>query len=105
MKAPAFGHAGPPTAAIETRATPAEKNEGKALYHTFCFACHGVEAVASTLPDLRYATAETHKHFEAIVLRGELAPAGMPSFGDLLSPAEVRAIQAYILSRAAESTK
>jgi quinohemoprotein ethanol dehydrogenase len=105
VKAPSFGHTGPPTAAMETRATPAEKNEGKVLYDTFCYSCHGVAVVASTLPDLRYATAETHKRFEAIVLGGELAPAGMPSFGDLLSPAEARAIQAYVLSRAAESTK
>jgi mono/diheme cytochrome c family protein len=51
---------------------------------------------------LRYSTAGVHQQFEAIVLGGALAPLGMPAFDDLLTSDEVRAIQAYVLARAAE---
>ncbi len=105
VHAPPFGHVGPPSAAVGTSASAATINEGRALYDTFCYSCHGEAVVASALPDLRYATAETHKRFEAIVLRGERQLLGMPSFGDLISAEQARAIQAYVLSRAAESAK
>jgi mono/diheme cytochrome c family protein len=39
------------------------------------------------------------------VLKGERQSLGMPSFGDLISAEQARAIQAYVLSRAAESAK
>jgi len=66
--------------------------------------CHGVNVVAGPLPDLRYATAETHFAFESIVLRGAREPFGMPPFGDLLSSDDAKAIQAYILQRGRESS-
>jgi quinohemoprotein ethanol dehydrogenase len=75
--------------------------EGGVLYSTYCMACHGFQAVAGPLPDLRYATAETHARLELIVLGGALKPLGMPSFGDKLTREQLRLIQAYILSRAA----
>jgi quinohemoprotein ethanol dehydrogenase len=56
---------------------------------------------SSGIPDLRYATAETHHQFESIVLGGAREQFGMPSFKDALKRDQVRAIQAYILSRAA----
>jgi PQQ-dependent dehydrogenase (methanol/ethanol family) len=105
VNAPPFGHVGPPSAAVATSASAATLNEGRALYDTFCYSCHGTAVVAGALPDLRYATAETHSHFEAIVLKGERQSLGMPSFGDLISAEQARAIQAYVLSRAAESAK
>ena len=78
--------------------------QGKFLYAAFCFTCHGVGAVAgSGIPDLRYASAEVHQQFEAIVLGGARESRGMPSFKDLLKAEQVRAIQAYVLSRAAAS--
>jgi len=43
--------------------------------------------------------------YEAIVIGGARARLGMPSFQDLLTRDQVRAIQAYILSRAQESAK
>src|SRR5262245_18393743 len=67
--------------------------------------CHGINVVAGPLPDLRYATKATHEGFENIVLEGEKEPLGMPSFKELLKPEQVRSIQAYILKRAAESSK
>jgi mono/diheme cytochrome c family protein len=59
-----------------------------------------VDAIAGALPDLRYASPQVHQQFEAIVLGGARAALGMPSFGDLLSPMQARAIQAYVLDRA-----
>ena len=98
-----FGHAGPPTPAITLESTPEMITEGAGLYSANCFACHGVAAVAGPLPDLRYSTAEVHAQFDAIVLGGARSALGMPAFADRLNVDEVRAIQAYVLSRAAES--
>jgi len=103
LHVPPFGHAEPPRALDRGPASPATIAEGRGLYETYCFFCHGVAVVAGALPDLRYATVEVHRDFETIVLRGARAPLGMPSFGDLLSAEQVRAIQAYILDRARES--
>ena len=103
LSIPTFGHDLPPSPAESTRATQAIIAQGRGLYDTYCYMCHGTAVVAGALPDLRYATAEVHRDFEAIVLRGVREPLGMPSFGDLLSTAQARAIQAYILDRARES--
>jgi quinohemoprotein ethanol dehydrogenase len=100
-----FGHTGPPVPAITMDATPAVVAEGALLYATNCFACHGLNAVASGLPDLRYATAEVHGQFDAIVRGGARAPLGMPAFADRLSAEQTRSIQAYVLARAAESQR
>jgi quinohemoprotein ethanol dehydrogenase len=98
-----FGHTGPPAPAITMGSTPELVAEGALLYADSCFACHGLNAVASGLPDLRYATAEVHAQFDAIVRGGARAPLGMPAFADRFSAEQVRAIQAYVLARAAES--
>jgi len=82
-------------------ASPATIHEGNVLYMRYCFYCHGVGVVSgSGVPDLRYATAETHHRFESIVLGGARKSRGMPSFNDALKPDQVRAIQAYVLSQA-----
>ena len=85
-------------------ASPAMIREGEILYSQQCFYCHGVGVVSSSgVPDLRYASAETHHQFTSIVLGGAYQQMGMPSFKDALKPDQVRAIEAYILSRAAAS--
>jgi quinohemoprotein ethanol dehydrogenase len=99
---PSLGRDAPPVPAITLDATAEMVAEGEALYGANCLVCHGVDAVAGGLPDLRYATAEVHEQFDAIVL-GNRAALGMPAFADQLSVAEIRAIQAYVLARAAES--
>jgi quinohemoprotein ethanol dehydrogenase len=98
-----FGHTEPPVPAITMDSTPEQITAGAGLYSANCFACHGVAAVAGALPDLRYATAEVHAQFDAIVLGGARAQLGMPAFADRLNADQVHAIQAYVLSRAAES--
>ena len=97
---PFYGHAEPPTPAIQMEASPAEIREGGMLYHEFCNSCHGNFAVAGFLPDLRYATEAVHAQFEEIVLRGAREPLGMPTFGGILEPDQVQAIQAYVLYEA-----
>jgi quinohemoprotein ethanol dehydrogenase len=103
LNAQRYGHTGPPVPAIRIDTTPAALAEGRILYGTFCFRCHGVNVVAGPVPDLRYSTAEVHAQFDAIVRGGARKDLGMPSFGDKLSSQQVRAIQAYVLSRAEAS--
>jgi len=103
LNAPAYGHTEPPTPATTVNASAATIHQGGLLFNGECAPCHGINAVAGPVPDLRYATKGVHDQFEAIVLGGALAPLGMPSFKKILAPAQVRSIQAYILSRAAES--
>src|SRR5262245_30215700 len=100
-----FGHTEPPTPAITVNASPQAIKEGGILFNANCGGCHGINAVAGPLPDLRYASKATHEGFMNIVLEGEKEPLGMPSFKGILKPEQVRSIQAYILRRAAESSK
>ena len=100
-----FGHTEPPTPAITMNASPQTIHEGKLLYGASCAQCHGMDVVAGPLPDLRYATKVVHEQFEAIVLGGTRSSLGMPSFKDRLNGGQVRAIQAYVLSRASEGGK
>jgi quinohemoprotein ethanol dehydrogenase len=104
LEVPPFGHPGPPSPSIHMKVTPAVIHEGEILYSRQCFYCHGVGVVSSSgVPDLRYASAATHQGFESIVLGGAYQQMGMPSFKDALKPDQVRAIEAYILSRAADT--
>jgi len=102
LAARSFGHDAPPTPAIAMDATPETVAEGERLYAGNCSFCHGIDAVAGPLPDLRYATADVHAQFEAIVRGGARASLGMPALAANLTSEQVRAIQAYVLSRAAE---
>jgi PQQ-dependent dehydrogenase (methanol/ethanol family) len=98
----AFARTGPPTPAITMNASPAVIHDGQILYGAYCAQCHGLNVVAGPLPDLRYSTRQVHEQFEGIVLGGGRATLGMPSFKDLLKADQVKAIQAYVLSRAGE---
>lgn len=102
LEVPPFGHKKPPAPTIRMNASQKSVREGKSLYAAFCYRCHGIDAVAgAAIPDLRYATAKVHQQFAAIVLDGTHESRGMPHFSDLLTREQVRAIQAYVLSRAA----
>jgi quinohemoprotein ethanol dehydrogenase len=96
----AYGHTGPPTPAITMNASAQAIHEGKILYGANCAGCHGLNVVAGPNPDLRYATKAVHDQFDAIVLGGARSSLGMPSFKDLLTADQVKAIQAYVLARA-----
>ncbi len=104
FKAPAFGHSNPPPAPLVAASTsPQVIHQGELLFADNCSGCHGAKAIAGPMPDLRYASKATLEGIEGIVLGGKRAAMGMPSFQKILNADQVRAIQAYIVSRARES--
>jgi quinohemoprotein ethanol dehydrogenase len=106
LDVPPFGHKDPPSPAIHMDATPAAIHQGAGIYMRYCLYCHGFGVISgSSVPDLRYATAETHHQFQSIVLGGVRESRGMPSFKDALKPDQVQLIQAYVLSQAAAASK
>ena len=103
LKAPAFGHSAPPVPAITAKQDPKLVHDGGLLFNAQCMLCHGLNAVAGPLPDLRYASKEVLDQFEAIVLGGARASYGMPSYRNIYSATDVKAIRAYIIARSQES--
>ena len=81
------------------RDTPDQVQHGSDLYHNYCSVCHGPGATASTggIPDLRYASPETHQVWNAIVVDGAYSMRGMAGFGHVLSKDDSEAIQAYVV--------
>tara|TARA_B100000678_G_scaffold58087_1_gene46849 strand:+ start:96 stop:338 length:243 start_codon:yes stop_codon:yes gene_type:complete len=68
---------------------------------SLCVGCHGGAAVSSgVLPDLRLLTPAKHGIFQQIVIDGMLAPTGMASFADVLTPQEAEYVRQFIISRA-----
>ncbi len=91
----------PPPALPEIATPPETVARGKLVYYDRCNMCHGDGAVSGGLnPDLRYADASVHARWDAIVLDGERRTQGMPAYRGVISPADSRAIQAYVVSRA-----
>jgi quinohemoprotein ethanol dehydrogenase len=104
LKERVFGHKSPPTVPqVAASASPSVIHQGELLFADNCAGCHGKKAVAGPLADLRYSSTETLEGIEEIVLGGKRAMLGMPSFRKILNAEQVRAIQAYIVSRARES--
>jgi quinohemoprotein ethanol dehydrogenase len=105
LKAPPFGHKDPPVPAITAKQNPKVMHAGALLFNNHCYFCHGLNAVAGPLPDLRYSSKEILDSFASIVLGGARASDGMPSYKKILSVKEVEAIRAYVISRAQETAK
>jgi len=105
LKLRAFGHKDPPVPALALQASPRRLQAGSLLFSAHCMACHGFQAIAGSLPDLRYSNKETLLDMENIVLRGTRSAVGMPSFRKELNAKQVGDLRAYILSRAVESAK
>jgi len=100
-----FGHKEPPVPVVAAKQDPKTVHDGAMLFNGHCFLCHGLNAVAGSLPDLRYSSKEVLDSFEGIVLGGTRASDGMPSFKKILTAREVRAIRAYVIARSQESAK
>ena len=82
-------------------ATSATVIHGQALYHKYCFQCHGSLAIsAGVISDLRYSAKVVHDNFKKIVLDGTLVNAGMAGFDDMISAEDTEALHAYIIHRA-----
>ncbi len=90
----------------------AAAERGAKLFGAQCAHCHGGrgDERLSAYPDLFRLSAETHAKFDAIVRGGTLASAGMASFADVVSEADIAAIQAFLVReqaalRAEEQTR
>ncbi len=79
-------------------ATRAALRRGEIKFTEQCSRCHVFGP--SVTPDLRKLSTEVHAAFNAIVLRGVLAPAGMGRFDDVLSRADADDIHAYLIDQA-----
>lgn len=55
-------------------------HQGVLLFNSNCFFCHGRNAVAGPIADLRYLNEEKRDSFASIVLGGSRSSEGMPSF-------------------------
>jgi quinohemoprotein ethanol dehydrogenase len=77
--------------------TPAMLAQGQGLFTENCSICHSNQPRAG-LPDLRRMAPNIHDVFDQIVLEGLLVPNGMPRWDDRLTPEQVRAIHAYLIS-------
>jgi quinohemoprotein ethanol dehydrogenase len=94
-----------PKAAVQPPLSTADADtiaRGRRLYDRSCNVCHGVQAVAGILADLRRMAPETHAQFADIVLHGTRLGGGMPAFADRHTAEEVEAIHAYLIHRANE---
>jgi cytochrome c len=75
---------------------------GYELYNSYCFRCHGEDALGSLYaPDLRRSLNQgmTGQKFLNTAMTGVKAK-GMPSWAGFLTPQEVQAIYAYVKARA-----
>lgn len=84
-------------------ATADEIAVGAELYAGYCKSCHGGDATArfgGSVPDLRFASAETHATWHAVVVGGSRAANGMPSMEIPIEESE--AIRNYVLSKSEE---
>jgi quinohemoprotein ethanol dehydrogenase len=87
----------------DTHGTPAQLTLGEIRFNEQCSRCHVFGT--SVTPDLRKLPPAFHNAFKDIVLGGILAPAGMESFSDILSEADVDAIHAYLIDQAWQGYK
>jgi quinohemoprotein ethanol dehydrogenase len=81
-------------------ASAATLASGKQLFAQNCGGCHGkggAARIGGSMPDLRYATSETHATWHGIVIGGARRANGMPGF-DHLDTAQSEAIRNYVLS-------
>ncbi|MFT6274435.1 MAG: PQQ-dependent dehydrogenase (methanol/ethanol family) [Halioglobus sp.] len=82
-------------------ATQAQVERGLELFHTYCFVCHGAEAIAGgTPPDLRAISQETRALWDGIVLGGLHWNKGMVGFSKALSKDDSDNILHYVNARA-----
>jgi quinohemoprotein ethanol dehydrogenase len=94
------GQSAPPPAP-PVRAPEATITKGSALFAKNCALCHG-QLARGGIKDLRLMSADTHAHFDDIVLGGARKSQGMASFADVLSKEDAAAIHAYLNARISE---
>ena len=83
-------------------ADAATLGQGASLFGQNCAVCHGMNAVAGILPDLRYTPYLASDGWYDIVLSGALRSQGMLPFPEL-KRSDADAIRAYLIQRAHQS--
>ncbi len=73
-------------------------HDGEVKFVQECSRCHVLGP--SVTPDLRNLAPGLHAMFDDIVLHGAVAPTGMERFDDILTPADVEHIHAYLIDEA-----
>jgi len=88
-----------PNGAGGGNAVAAHVAEGKALYANHCSHCHGFGMVnaGNVVPDLREFPPDAEQRFVDTVEHGRNNR--MPPWGDMLSPAEIDALWAYVRTK------
>lgn len=89
---------------IELPPSPADTDDvyqGWKLFHIHCFRCHGFDAEGGGAPNLRESVRLrlTRQAFVTTVIGGRPLR-GMPSWVEVLSPAQAELIYLYIVERA-----
>ena len=92
---PPFAQPPNPPAAL---ASPTQVALGEAVYGKRCGLCHGFNAVSGNIvPDLRRSGfLSSPEGWQACVIGGALAPRGMISWKQFLTPAQAEAIRIYV---------
>jgi len=84
-------------------ATEEEVKKGAALYFQYCFVCHGmIDKEFGALPDLGLMQKAKFDILDKIVLTGMLESAGMPDFGNKLTPSDVENLKKFIAATTKE---
>lgn len=78
-----------------SQATPAQITNGRRKFTAHCSRCHAMGP--GLVPDLRRLSPAMHAQFNAVVLRGLLAPNGMGRFDDVLIERDADDIHAYLI--------
>jgi PQQ-dependent dehydrogenase (methanol/ethanol family) len=75
---------------------------GHTHFNQYCLVCHGYNAISGgVLPDLRYSPLiGSAPGFADVVLGGSRHSLGMVSFAKVMSPKDVEAIRAYVITEA-----
>jgi PQQ-dependent dehydrogenase (methanol/ethanol family) len=83
-------------------ASPERVLNGKRLYQTYCWMCHGDTAVSGGMvPDLRFSpTLASSEAWKSIVLDGAMVKNGMISFARHLKAEDVETVRDYVIRRA-----
>ncbi len=86
----------------ERSGTPAQVEQGRALYGRYCLVCHGEGAVGGGVnPDLRFSGyLETADAWIQAVRGAALAQNGMPDFSDTLTREQALSIRHYVIDKA-----
>lgn len=89
------------------RASAAVLKHGAETYQTYCWPCHGANAISSgVLPDLRRSSMlQSAAAWKSVVIDGILKDNGMASFAKWIDAADAEALRAYVAGEAARAAR